>query len=178
MVDKGGVARLAEAPRVPLSLFSDGFMLWRGPFRSVVPAKAATVAVGDPPVLTGPSASELRSNQSFLADLLDGFFPSEFRQDHPDGVVLDLHDHSGREYKEWLLAGRPKGCTMEQAASASAGERTEGVGGSNAGTKKRGAFVGQGAKAGGRGADASHAGAANVSNLRPRLRMPSTGPKV
>ena len=51
-------------------------MVQRGPFRSCDSASYA----------------------SFLRDIMDGYFPSEFRGAHPDGVFLDLVDRSGQVY--------------------------------------------------------------------------------
>jgi hypothetical protein len=33
------------------------------------------------------------STQSFLQDIADGFFPSEFQKAYPDGVIIDVCDH-------------------------------------------------------------------------------------
>jgi hypothetical protein len=67
-------ARLAHADQrlehIPLTLYKDGIMIKRGPFREM--------------------GSD--SFNSFVGDVLDGYFPSEFRGENPDGVILKLTD--------------------------------------------------------------------------------------
>lgn len=171
--DSAGAARLAEAPRVPFALFKDGFLLWRGPFRALwargegpEPEGAVAGSTASQSQSQQPTAAELRANQAFLADVLDGYFPAEFKEEHPEGVVLQMADHSGLRYDEWVRAGRPKGRTMEEAASAragagagaAAGKELGGGGSSGSGGKKkeeagagggRDPFAGPGARVGG-----------------------------
>jgi len=75
-VTRGGVTRLEDAEHVPVTVWRDGFMLWRGPFRAAPSAEA----------------------QSFLRDVLDGFFPSELKGAYPDGVLLRLVDRTEEAY--------------------------------------------------------------------------------
>ena len=35
---------------------------------------------------------------AFLRDVLDGYFPLQFKDSHPDGVGFDVTDHSSSEY--------------------------------------------------------------------------------
>lgn len=67
-------ARLAHADQrlehIPITLYGDGVMIKRGPFREM--------------------GSD--SFNSFVGDVLDGYFPSEFRADNPDGVILKVTD--------------------------------------------------------------------------------------
>lgn len=64
-------ARLRElVDTVKITMYKNGLMIKRGPFR---------------PVGTD-------SYVSFVADIMDGYFPSEFRESCPDGVVFDLVD--------------------------------------------------------------------------------------
>jgi len=35
---------------------------------------------------------------SFVHDIMDGYFPSEFKHSHPDGIFLELMDKSGQDY--------------------------------------------------------------------------------
>jgi hypothetical protein len=36
----------------------------------------------------------------FIQDILDGFFPTEFKNDYPDGVLFDFHDQFHNVYEE------------------------------------------------------------------------------
>lgn len=67
-------ARLVQAAerveRMKVTFYRNGVMIKQGPFR---PAQSPTC-------------------QSFLQDILDGYFPSEFREMYPDGVIFDLID--------------------------------------------------------------------------------------
>lgn len=53
-----------------VTVYSDGIMIRRGPFRNLNSA----------------------SHASFVRDVMDGFFPSEFREEFPDGVMFHLID--------------------------------------------------------------------------------------
>lgn len=80
--DARGAARL-EAPRaLVLTVFANGFTLDSAPerFRSLAGEPAAV---------------------QFLADILDGYFPSELRAQHPAGVPFALVDRSS----EWRESG-------------------------------------------------------------------------
>jgi len=57
-------------------VYNDGILIKRGPFR--------------------PCGSE--GYNSFVADVMDGYFPSEFRDDHPDGLILQVEDKSSMDY--------------------------------------------------------------------------------
>jgi hypothetical protein len=67
-------ARLAHAEQrlehIPITIYKDGILIKRGPFREM--------------------GSD--SFNSFVGDVLDGYFPSEFRGENPDGVILKLTD--------------------------------------------------------------------------------------
>lgn len=78
----GGVkARLAHMSEIVESIkiimYKNGIMVKRGPFR--------------------PAGSD--SFNSFTRDILDGYFPSEFRESAPDGVILDLTDKRNEYFK-------------------------------------------------------------------------------
>ena len=68
IVEAGGVHRLKIPDGIPFTVFKNGFMLRRGPFRSYDDA----------------------ANHTFVADILDGFFPLEFKEGYPDGVSVAL----------------------------------------------------------------------------------------
>ena len=81
-IEDGRRARLVHAEEavgsIKITFYKNGLMIKRGPFRY-----AGT-----------------DSYTSIMRDILDGYFPSEFQPDHPDGVVIDLADKSHVEYKE------------------------------------------------------------------------------
>lgn len=78
--DKGRKARLVRASemleQVRIVFFKDGLLVKRGPFRE--------------------NASD--SYKSFTRDIIDGYFPSEFKLDYPDGVVFNLIDKHDQKY--------------------------------------------------------------------------------
>lgn len=76
VVKRGGAARFEEAEKVKLTLFANGFMLRRGPFRLYDTDEA----------------------QAFFKDVLDGYFPFEMREHHPNGVVFDLVNKPGEQH--------------------------------------------------------------------------------
>jgi hypothetical protein len=77
-------ARLAHADQrlehIPITLYKNGIMIKRGPFREVGSG----------------------SFNTFVADVLDGYFPSEFRGDNPDGVILKLTDRRAEIFQSSL----------------------------------------------------------------------------
>jgi hypothetical protein len=76
VVERNG-AHVFEQPRgMPLVLFADGVLLGRGPFRPF----------GQP------------AGDAFVSDVLDGFFPSEFKASHPSGLIFDVRDRSEETY--------------------------------------------------------------------------------
>ena len=78
--DKGRKARLVRASemleQIRIVFFKDGLMVKRGPFRD--------------------NGSD--SYKSFTRDIMDGYFPSEFKLDYPDGVVFNLVDKHDQKY--------------------------------------------------------------------------------
>jgi hypothetical protein len=79
IVTKGKHAKLAYADGVPICLFSDGIVVRREKIRKW----------------------DDKLCIKFVADIMDGFFPAEFKAEFPNGVKLDLHDrresHSGEK---------------------------------------------------------------------------------
>ena len=61
---------------IDVSVYCDGIMIKRGPFRN----------------------SQSDSWKSFVRDIMDGFFPSEFRSEYPDGVMFRLIDRHNIPY--------------------------------------------------------------------------------
>ena len=64
-------------PLIPLTVFSDGFMLYRGPFRQF---GAATADV-------------------FAQQVMAGMVPNELQDRHPEGVGFELHDRTGATHE-------------------------------------------------------------------------------
>ena len=75
---KGGsnVHVFSRKSKVSLVVYEDGIFLKRGPFRPY----------------THPAGAR------FVRDVLDGYFPSEFEAEYPDGVVFDIADRSCETY--------------------------------------------------------------------------------
>ncbi|KAL2084769.1 hypothetical protein ACEWY4_020287 [Coilia grayii] len=72
-----GGAQLARHTPIPLQLYSNGIVMFSGPFRSY----------DDP------------STQRCMQDLMDGYFPSELQERYPDGVPFQLQDKREEEYR-------------------------------------------------------------------------------
>jgi hypothetical protein len=65
-----------RANKILISYYKDGLLINRGPFR----------------LCCAPSYS------TFVQDILDGYFPSEFRDEYPDGVLFELINKQGDTY--------------------------------------------------------------------------------
>jgi UBX domain-containing protein 11 len=61
---------------ISVTVYSDGIMIRRGPFRDI----------------------KTESYELFVRDVMDGFFPSEFRDEFPDGVMFHLIDKHNASY--------------------------------------------------------------------------------
>ena len=71
VVSRSGIHSLADtAPSIPFTVFADGFMLYRGPFRP----------------FDGDEARD------FTAQVMAGYLPHELQLRHPDGLVFEIHD--------------------------------------------------------------------------------------
>jgi len=68
--------------KVPVTFYNNGILIRRGPFR---PHDSA-------------------SYKAFCRDVLDGYFPSDFRDDHPDGVLFELFDKHHEAYSVETLS--------------------------------------------------------------------------
>ena len=78
--DGRGVHRFGFKSKVRLAVYEDGILLKRGPFRPY-----------DHP-----------AGEKFVRDVLDGYFPSEFKESYPDGIVFDLVDKSCETHGEHI----------------------------------------------------------------------------
>ena len=78
-----------------LALYADGFLLCRGPFRVY---------------------AENESARAFIQDLLDGYYPHEFKDRYPEGVIFDVTDHRASRYRTSLVASAGRATTEAAAA--------------------------------------------------------------
>ncbi|XP_034552901.1 UBX domain-containing protein 11 [Notolabrus celidotus] len=69
-------AQLAKKDPIQLSLYSNGIVMFDGPFRSY----------------------QEQSTQECMQDLMDGYFPSELQDRFPDGVPFKVHDRRDEEF--------------------------------------------------------------------------------
>nr|XP_019946802.1 PREDICTED: UBX domain-containing protein 11 [Paralichthys olivaceus] len=69
-------AQLAQKDPVHLRLYSNGIVMFDGPFRSF----------------------RKHSTQQCMQDLMDGYFPSELQDRFPDGVPFKVHDRRDEEF--------------------------------------------------------------------------------
>ena len=67
-----------EAATIPVTVFADGFMLYRGPFR--------------------PFGSEEAT--LFMQQVMAGMVPHELHQRHPDGCVFELHNSTAQTHSQ------------------------------------------------------------------------------
>ncbi|KAK7862391.1 hypothetical protein R5R35_004168 [Gryllus longicercus] len=70
-------ATFQRSAGIPLTLYANGLILNNGSYRSY----------------------DDDSTQQFLQDILDGYFPSEFQNDYPDGVPLHVEDKHHINYE-------------------------------------------------------------------------------
>ena len=104
----GGIHTLANAgpPLVPLTVFADGFMLLRGPFRPFARAADAPPALSAHAASSAASASLVSSSVSagasaaFVHEVMAGCVPTELEASHPGGFALELHDCCGCTHGE------------------------------------------------------------------------------
>ncbi|XP_077577014.1 UBX domain-containing protein 11 isoform X1 [Stigmatopora nigra] len=69
-------AQLARNDPVQLKLYSNGIVMFDGPFRSY----------------------QENSTQQCMQDLMEGYFPSELQSRFPDGVPFEVHDRRNEEF--------------------------------------------------------------------------------
>ena len=75
IVAKNGAHQISTEPiggRISLTIFRDGFLLRRGPFRKYTEDTA----------------------RAFVSDIVDGYFPYELKDTSPEGIVFDIVDRS------------------------------------------------------------------------------------
>ncbi|XP_018541817.1 UBX domain-containing protein 11 [Lates calcarifer] len=69
-------AQLAKKDPIQLRLYSNGIVMFDGPFRSY----------------------QEHSTQHCMQDLMDGYFPSELQERFPNGVPFEVHDRRDEEF--------------------------------------------------------------------------------
>lgn len=83
----GRRGRLAHASErfetIIITFYRNGLMVKRGPFRP----------------------KDSKSFKDFMKDVMDGYFPSEFKDEYPDGVLFDLIDKHDMNYVEGADSG-------------------------------------------------------------------------
>jgi hypothetical protein len=84
---------------IPVTVFSDGLMLFRGPFR----------------------AYDSEAGASFVGAVLDGRLPYELKQAYPDGATFQLFDQSSSTHARAASAAAAKGGGPVQIADVQAG---------------------------------------------------------
>ncbi|KAM4700622.1 UBX domain-containing protein 11 isoform 2-T2 [Discoglossus pictus] len=78
---RDGGARLRTPEPIPLTLYNNGIIMFKGPFRSY----------------------QEPSTQQCLRDIMDGFFPSELQSRFPDGVTFQVTDKRNVFFQERQL---------------------------------------------------------------------------
>ncbi|XP_025899289.1 UBX domain-containing protein 11 [Nothoprocta perdicaria] len=76
-------ARLRQPQSLPLTLYQDGIVMGKGPFRPY----------------------EEPSTQQYLQDIMDGYFPSELQPHYPNGIPLQVTDKRDVVFREKRLPG-------------------------------------------------------------------------
>eukprot|EP00466_Bigelowiella_natans_P015189 jgi/Bigna1/66981/fgenesh1_pg.2_\ len=74
---EGGMARFTGRTEVLLVFYKDGMFFRNGPLRPY----------------------SLKQTQVFIDDMLQGYFPSELKDQFPEGVIFKLHDKSSEDYE-------------------------------------------------------------------------------
>lgn len=88
---KGRLVQAAErVERIKLTYYKNGLMIKNGPFRK--------------------TSSE--SYRTFVSDILDGYFPGEFKDMYPDGVIFDLVDRHNDVYYDNIQSGKANESAM------------------------------------------------------------------
>jgi hypothetical protein len=76
----------SKVDHIPCTIYLNGLFLKRGPLRSF----------------------EEPSTQDFIKDILDGFFPTDFKDEFPQGVIFDIQDKRKETYEDKAQINKPK----------------------------------------------------------------------
>lgn len=86
ITNKAGVTKFQSHPAIHITLYKDGLWLYNGPLRTW----------------------DMKETQEFFQDVLDGYFPFEFKSQYPEGVVFTISDKSSVSCQlESSAAGSP-----------------------------------------------------------------------
>ena len=99
VVREGRKASFKPKEAVRICIYRNGVLVKNGPFRSFASA----------------------SGQTFVRDVVDGYFPTEFKSSHPDGVPFDIVDKSNELHQELSGSGRPLGRRLRTLADVNGG---------------------------------------------------------
>lgn len=77
MKKEGNQAKFVFEESIPIRVYKNGILIRRGPFRPYTD----------------------KSTQRFIQDILDGYFPYEYKKSHPDGVAFEIDNRSTEIYE-------------------------------------------------------------------------------
>jgi UBX domain-containing protein 11 len=77
--------------RMPITVYRNGVMLRRGPFRALDDASTQVPVLHSIHTWVQPNCSAVIL-QAFLRDICDGFYPSELQDHFPNGVIWEVTD--------------------------------------------------------------------------------------
>eukprot|EP01065_Artemidia_motanka_P018045 TRINITY_DN21410_c0_g2_i1.p1 TRINITY_DN21410_c0_g2~~TRINITY_DN21410_c0_g2_i1.p1 ORF type:complete len:496 (+),score=206.35 TRINITY_DN21410_c0_g2_i1:65-1489(+) len=82
--DGAAVHRFTDPDTIPIAVFSDGIVVNGGPFRPY----SWTLA------------------RAFLDDILEGYFPYEYKERYPDGMLMAVRDRTSERFTDARTAGQ------------------------------------------------------------------------
>lgn len=78
MKKEGNQAKFVFEEAIPIRIYKNGILIRRGPFRPYTD----------------------KSTQRFITDILDGYFPYEYKKSHPDGVAFEVDNRCTEIYEQ------------------------------------------------------------------------------
>jgi hypothetical protein len=100
----GKKAKFIKTDPLPIIVFANGIFLRRGPFRRYLSDHLSvyTSFLTNARILIISHATSISfqdvETRSFVSDVFDSYFPIEFRESHPDGVIFKVTDYSDTMY--------------------------------------------------------------------------------
>lgn len=116
IIQKNGAHQFVQRDTIKLLIYADGFLLHRGPFRHWSES----------------------SSQMFLNDILDGYFPSEFQDTYPNGIIFDIQDKHNHYHNHHNLSHESNNGTGTSASSSSSTGSVSGTNNNNNDTHTNG----------------------------------------
>lgn len=113
LVGPNGERKLVMPTPRRLVLWADGFQVDDAPFRSYA----------------------VDASRAFMTDLMDGYFPYEMKDSHPDGVPFKLVNKSEGRYDAGFKAFSGQGARLDGGAGAGASSQTGSEGGGGGGNR-------------------------------------------